>query len=88
MALLTLPLTEQLSALQSRVAIAPLSRLAVAVAYTLMIWDERYRSRRAILEMTPDQLEDVGLSKSEALREAATPFYWSCRASEARKNDF
>ena len=34
---------------------------------------ERRRSRRALLEMTDDQLKDIGLSRSEAHEEAYRP---------------
>ena len=36
---------------------------------------ERRRSRRALLEMTDDQLKDIGLSRSEAHGEAYRPFW-------------
>jgi uncharacterized protein YjiS (DUF1127 family) len=35
----------------------------------------RRRSRRALLEMTDDQLKDIGLSRSEAHGEAYRPFW-------------
>lgn len=34
---------------------------------------ERRRSRLALLELTDDQLKDIGLSRSEAHREACRP---------------
>ena len=36
---------------------------------------ERRRSRLALLEMTDDQLKDIGVSRSEAYREANRPFW-------------
>lgn len=36
---------------------------------------ERRRSRHALLEMTDTQLKDIGLSRSEAFREANRPFW-------------
>ena len=36
---------------------------------------ERRRSRKALLEMTDDQLKDIGLSRSEAHGEAYRPFW-------------
>ena len=36
---------------------------------------ERRRSRKALLEMTDDQLKDIGLSRSQAYGEAYRPFW-------------
>ncbi|MCO5085048.1 MAG: DUF1127 domain-containing protein [Rhizobiaceae bacterium] len=36
---------------------------------------DRRRSRLALLEMTDDQLKDVGLSRGEAYREGIRPFW-------------
>jgi uncharacterized protein YjiS (DUF1127 family) len=36
---------------------------------------DRRRSRLALLEMTEDQLKDVGLSRGEAYREGIRPFW-------------
>jgi len=36
---------------------------------------ERRRGRKALLEMTDDQLKDIGLSRSEAHGEAYRPFW-------------
>ncbi len=36
---------------------------------------ERARQRRALEVLTDDQLRDIGLSRGEALREAAKPFW-------------
>ena len=35
----------------------------------------RRRSRRALLEMTDEQLKDIGLSRAEAHGEAYRPFW-------------
>ncbi len=42
-----------------------------------MIWQERYRARRMLLELTDRQLQDVGLSRDEANRLARWPFWRS-----------
>ncbi len=34
-------------------------------------WDQTARSRRALREMTPEQLKDIGLDQSAARRESA-----------------
>jgi uncharacterized protein YjiS (DUF1127 family) len=36
---------------------------------------ERRRSRLALMELTDDQLKDIGVSRSEAFREANRPFW-------------
>jgi uncharacterized protein YjiS (DUF1127 family) len=36
---------------------------------------ERRRSRSALLEMSDAQLKDIGISRSEAFREANRPFW-------------
>lgn len=42
----------------------------VAVASWIGLEMERRRSRRALLEMTDDQLKDIGLSRGEAYSES------------------
>jgi uncharacterized protein YjiS (DUF1127 family) len=51
-------------------------------AYSLpkaIVWIEnvlqRRRSRLALLEMSDDQLKDIGVSRSEAFGEASRPFW-------------
>ena len=36
---------------------------------------QRYRSRRALMEMTDEMLKDIGLSRSEAYREGCRHFW-------------
>jgi len=36
---------------------------------------ERRRSRLALMEMSDSQLKDIGISRSEAFREANRPFW-------------
>ncbi|UVK45026.1 DUF1127 domain-containing protein [Mesorhizobium sp. AR07] len=54
------------------------SRL-VRVARSLATWIdyllERRRSRLALLEMTDDQLKDIGISRCDAHREGIRPFW-------------
>ena len=42
---------------------------------TLSYWRALARSRRALGELTPDRLDDVGLSAEAAAAEAARPFW-------------
>lgn len=41
----------------------------------LAIWTERARQRRALAELPPERLEDLGLAPAEARREALKPFW-------------
>lgn len=47
--------------------------------YRLMRWlaycIERRRTRMALLELTDDQLSDIGISRCDAYREGLRPFY-------------
>jgi uncharacterized protein YjiS (DUF1127 family) len=38
-------------------------------------WIERYRQRRALLELSDHMLKDIGISRSEAEREGRKPFW-------------
>ena len=46
-----------------------------AVLRRVELWIERRRQRHMLFELTDDQLRDIGLSRSEAFREASTPFW-------------
>ena len=50
------------------------SALLRVVAMIEMAMDRR-RSRHALLEMSDEQLKDIGLCRSEAYREANRPFW-------------
>lgn len=39
-------------------------------------WHVRRRTRHALVEMTEDQLCDIGITRSEARREVGKSFYW------------
>lgn len=39
------------------------------------LYRHRWTSRRALLELTDDELRDIGLDYSQARREAAKPFW-------------
>ncbi len=65
-------------------AVRPSARLGyvrrlVRMATSLALWIdalmERRRSRLALLEMTDDQLKDIGLSRCDAHREGIRPIW-------------
>ena len=39
-------------------------------------WWVKRRTRHALVEMTEEQLRDIGVSRSEARREVGKSFYW------------
>ncbi len=43
-------------------------------------WHVKRRTRYSLLEMTDDQLQDIGISRSEARREIGKSFYWDMNA--------
>ena len=44
------------------------------------IWHVKRRTRYCLLEMTDDQLQDIGISRSEARREIGKSLYWDMNA--------
>ena len=75
MALLTQPLSLDLTALSARPTLAPLARGAVKLAVVVMTWDEAYRTRQQLKQMTDEQLRDIGITRAEAMREASRGFW-------------
>lgn len=57
-----------------RPAGAPTSLLG-AVLRTLYVWQARYEERRALQEMDPRLLRDIGLDRRTVEREASKPFW-------------
>ena len=45
------------------------------VVEALLAWHDRARQRRALLELSDLMLRDIGISRAEALGEAAKPFW-------------
>ena len=46
-----------------------------AIAHTLALWFARSRQLKQMPTLTREQLQDMGISEAEALREAAKPFW-------------
>ena len=38
-------------------------------------WQQRQRTRRALKQLSPQALTDIGLSRTQAMREAEKPFW-------------
>ena len=52
-----------------------LARLPLSIVETLLVWQERDRQRHQLASLDDRQLSDIGVSRAEADREAATPFW-------------
>ncbi len=69
-----------IDAIQSEAATVPefpVRSLLVRISLALRNWATKRRTRYALLELTDTQLEDIGISRSEARREVAKSFYWN-----------
>lgn len=53
----------------------PLSRIAMAIALTVVAWETRRRTRLAIRRLESHLLRDIGLDPTEARTEAQKPFW-------------
>ncbi len=60
---------------QARIPQSSWAHLVVRLANTLLIWDMRIRTRRALKELTDEQLKDIGLSHAQAYTEARRKFW-------------
>lgn len=65
-----LPATQALPA-----QLPPLSRLLVAAALIWADWESRARSRRALGQLDPHLLRDIGLDTPRAEEEMRKPFW-------------
>lgn len=55
----------------------PLSRIAFAVAQTVLAWENRRHTRTALKRLDDHMLRDIGLDPIEADDEVAKPFWQS-----------
>jgi uncharacterized protein YjiS (DUF1127 family) len=69
-----LPATQALPA-QLPPQLPPLSRLLVAAALLWADWESRARSRRALGQLDPHLLRDIGLTTDLATEETRKPFW-------------
>ena len=53
----------------------PLSRIVIALAQTVLTWDLRRHGRRALRNLDPHLLRDIGLTEQAATIEAGKPFW-------------
>ncbi len=55
--------------------IARVARLPFAILETLLVWQERDQQRRHLASLDDRLLSDMGISRADAAREAAIPFW-------------
>lgn len=61
--------------LQSRLPQSPMALVVITVATTLLTWDLRRSTRRALKTLTDTELQDIGLTRDEAYTEARRLFW-------------
>ena len=54
-----------------------LRRRLSQIAQAFLAWYDRARERRALMELSDHMLRDIGISRADARREAARPFWRS-----------
>jgi uncharacterized protein YjiS (DUF1127 family) len=59
----------------ARGLVSRLVRLPLAILETLLVWQERHRQRRHLASLDDRLLSDMGISRAEAERESAIPFW-------------
>ncbi len=59
----------------ARDVIGRLARLPLAILETLLVWQERDQQRRHLAALDDRLLSDMGMSRADAAREAAVPFW-------------
>ena len=52
-----------------------LQQLLSRTTTTLRLWHDRARQRRQLVELSPEQLRDIGVSHGDAQLEADKPFW-------------
>lgn len=60
---------------QASGALAKVRRFLLKTLEILIIWQERADQRRALGELNAHMLKDIGISASDAYREARKPFW-------------
>ena len=65
----------QLALLNGQAQLPTAARVAVTVAVLVTKWDMNRRTRKALARLDGHELLDIGLSPSEAKREADKRFY-------------
>lgn len=65
----------RLAYLDDNSPLPPAADIALRVAVTVTKWTRRRRTRKALKLLDETRLNDIGLTREEAWREAARPFW-------------
>jgi uncharacterized protein YjiS (DUF1127 family) len=55
--------------------LTPFSTVALSVVVTIVKWEERRRTRKALAQLDDHLLEDIGLTRHQAQLETRLPFW-------------
>ena len=66
----------QLALLSEQVQLPTLARLAVTFAVMVTVWDMNSRSRKSLARLEPYELDDIGLTDTQARKECNK---WFCQ---------
>ena len=64
-----------LTHLSTRTTLPLMSQVAIKVAYVVLLWSQRRRTRNALSDLSPHALRDIGISPDDARIEASKPFW-------------
>lgn len=64
-----------LAQLSARTTLPLVSQGAIGLAYLVLLWSQRQRTRRDLRDLSDHLLRDVGLSREDALRESRKTFW-------------
>lgn len=69
------PAHSSITFLTNQPTLPVLAQVAVTFAVLMTKWSVRQRSRKQLRHLTPEQLQDIGLSREDAHYEATLPFW-------------
>ncbi len=67
--------TAQINVLNAQAKLPFVAAVAVTVAVEVTKWDTRRKTRRALKQLEPHLLHDIGLDRLSAQAEASKPFW-------------
>ncbi|QGX98181.1 DUF1127 domain-containing protein [Roseovarius faecimaris] len=75
--LTTTPDHTALAQLSARTTLPMASRVAIKVAYWIVLWSQRSRTRNTLRDLSDAQLKDIGLTPRQATDECSKWFWRS-----------
>lgn len=66
---------DQIQTLTAHRPLPPLANAVFALAVTVMTWEQRQQTRRALKRLDAARLADIGLSQDDARNECKKPFW-------------